>query len=94
MRSRGAITQKVPRAPICVLLADLAGYFQRPPEELTPEKLRENTAHLFRDNGLSSSRPKSESEAFPREPILVSSGGLLPRNRFHPVNLRAVGKRT
>ena len=34
-------------------LHDLAGYFQRPPERLTPEQIREYTAHLFSDRKLS-----------------------------------------
>jgi len=34
------------------ILDDLAGYFQRPPESLSPEQIREYTAHLFRDRHL------------------------------------------
>ena len=34
-------------------LDDLAKYFQRPPEDLTPEDIREYSAHLFRDRKLS-----------------------------------------
>jgi integrase/recombinase XerD len=34
-------------------LHDLAGYFQQPPERLTPEQIREYTAHLIRDRKLS-----------------------------------------
>ncbi len=34
------------------VLGDLSGYFQRPPERLTPEQIREYTAHLFRDKHL------------------------------------------
>jgi integrase/recombinase XerD len=34
-------------------LDDLAKYFQQPPEGLTPENIREYTAHLFRDRKLS-----------------------------------------
>ena len=35
------------------ILDDLTGYFQRPPERLGPEQIREYTAHLFRDKKLS-----------------------------------------
>ena len=35
------------------VLADLARYFQCPPERLSPEQIREYTAHLFRDRKLS-----------------------------------------
>jgi integrase/recombinase XerD len=34
-------------------LDDLAKHFQRPPEDLTPEDIREYSAHLFRDRKLS-----------------------------------------
>jgi len=34
-------------------LDDLARHFQRPPEDLTPEDIREYSAHLFRDRQLS-----------------------------------------
>ena len=30
-------------------LHDLAGYFQQPPERLTPEQIREYSAYLIRD---------------------------------------------
>jgi len=35
------------------VLHDLAGYFQCPPELLTPEQIRQYTAHLFTDRKLS-----------------------------------------
>jgi site-specific recombinase XerD len=34
-------------------LHDLAGYFQRPPERLTPEQIRQYSAHLISDRKLS-----------------------------------------
>jgi integrase/recombinase XerD len=34
-------------------LQDLAGYFERPPEQLSPEQIREYTAHLLSDRKLS-----------------------------------------
>ena len=40
-------------------IADFARYFQRQPDQLGPEQIREYTAHLFRDRKISGSRAES-----------------------------------
>jgi len=50
--ARRNYTEGTTRAYLRVL-DDLAEYFQQPPEGLTPEQIREYTAHLFRDKKLS-----------------------------------------
>ena len=48
--ARRNYTESTTRAYLRVL-DDLAGYFQQPPEGLTPEQIRD-TAHPFRDRKL------------------------------------------
>ena len=50
--ARRNYTEGTTRAYLRVL-HDLAGYFQCPPERLTPEQIRQYTAHLFTDRKLS-----------------------------------------
>ena len=53
MKSRVAITLKVPRAPTCASSRISRAISTVHPDQLGPEQIREYTAHLFRDRKLS-----------------------------------------
>ena len=77
-------TECTTRTYVRTIAVTVAGYFQRPPEHLTPEQIREYIAHLFRvrklaDNTVNQTR-RSPALLLHQDPetVLERGGNALP----------------